>query len=263
MTGVAIALAALAAALLMSGTGQLTPTLGRPDADGPVGLHRPAVVVPVAGVLAVVLWTDGTRLVLGLILLAGVLGLARVVTRTRSRGEADRRRAEVVEVCEALAGELASGQPMLNSLERCAETWPQIEVVAAAARLDADVPAALRRLAEEPGAEGLRELASAWQVAEGSGAGLAAALGQVAESAREIHAGRELVRGELASAQATARMVALLPLLSLAMASGVGADPWHFLLATRWGLACLAAGLALAYAGLGWLDRIAVRVQGR
>jgi tight adherence protein B len=211
----------------------------------------------------VLLWTDGTRLVLGLVLLAGALGVERIVTRTRSRNEADRRRSQVVEVCEALAGELAAGQPMLNSLERCAETWPQIEVVVAAARLDADVPTALSRLAAAPGAEDLRAVAAAWQVAEGSGAGLAAALGQVAASAREVHAGRELVRGELASALATARMVALLPLLSLAMASGVGADPFHFLLATPWGLACLAAGLALAYAGMSWLDLIADRVQDR
>jgi tight adherence protein B len=162
-----------------------------------------------------------------------------------------------VEVCEALVGELRAGQPFVASLEHCVDLWPELAPVGAAARLGADVPAALRRLADAPGAEGLAELASAWQVSERSGAGLAAALAQVARTARTRQATRLLVQGELASAQATARLVAVLPVASLAMSAGIGGDPWHFLLGTPVGLVCLGGGVLCAFAGLLWIDRIA------
>jgi len=85
-------------------------------------------------------------------------------------------------------------------------------------------------------------------------------LGQVAATARARQATRHVVVAELASAQATARMVALLPVAVLAMGSGLGGRPWHFLLGTSPGLCCLAAGGLCAWAGLRWIDRIAARV---
>ena len=167
------------------------------------------------------------------------------------------RQALVVEVCESLVGELRAGQPLVASLEHCLDVWPDFEPVVGAARLSADVPDALRRLAGRPGAEGLREIASAWQVSERSGAGLATALSQVARTARGRQGTRRLVQGELASAQATARLVAGLPVVSLAMSAGIGGDPWHFLLGTAVGVGCLGAGALFAFAGLLWIDRIA------
>ena len=122
------------------------------------------------------------------------------------------------------------------------------------------MPTALRRLAAQPGAEGLREVAAAWQLSQRSGAGLATALAQVAGTARQRQATRHLVQGELASAQATARLVALLPVASLAMSAGIGGDPWHFLLGTPVGLTCLGVGACFALAGLLWIDRIAAAV---
>jgi tight adherence protein B len=209
---------------------------------------------------AVVLLLDGTALALGLVALAAAGGVLRLWRRGRARQESERTRRAVVDLGEALVGELRAGLPPVTALQRGAEQWPAFAPAAAAARLGADVPEALRRLAATPGAQDLRPLASAWQVSEQSGAALAATLGQVVESARERRTAAQLVRSELASAQATARLVALLPAATLAMAAGVGADPWHFLLERPAGLACLAAGVALVLAGLEWIDRIAAAV---
>jgi len=210
-----------------------------------------------ATLLAVV---DGVQLALALVAL-GVAGAALgLLRRARRARAADRRAALVVEVCEALAGELRAGQPFVEGLSHCVDIWPEFGSVAAAGRLGADVPAALRRLAEQPGAEGMAEVASAWQVAARSGAGLAAALSQVAVTARARQTTQGLVKAELASAQATARLVALLPVASLAMSAGIGGDPWHFLFGTPVGVGCLAFGAGLAFTGLWWIDRIAAAV---
>jgi tight adherence protein B len=213
------------------------------------------------GVGAVLLvYVDGARLALALIGLGCAAAVTMLVGRSRRARVAEARQALVVEVCEALVGELRAGQPLVTSLQHCVEVWSAFEPVAAASRLGADVPSALRRLSALTGAEGLREIASAWQVAEQSGAGLATALAQVAVTARERQATRHLVKGELASAQATARLIVVLPVASLAMSAGIGGNPWHFLLGTPVGLTCLGGGALLAWLGLLWIDRIAAAV---
>jgi tight adherence protein B len=260
MTLLAVLAAAAAAALWVPAPPSIAGrtfrrSLSRPDRAGP------ALTVVAAGAATTLLVSvEGLRLVLALIVLACVGGAVLLVRRSRRARAAEQRQRMVVEVCEALVGELSAGQPLVTSLHHCCEVWPAFEPVAAAARLGADVPAALRRLSTRPGAEGLREVAAAWQVSERSGAGLATALAQVAQTARERQGTRHLVRGELASAQATARLVALLPVASLAMSAGIGGNPWHFLLETPAGLACLALGALFAFLGLLWIDRIAAAV---
>jgi len=218
--------------------------------------------MPVAGVAvsasALLMLLDGRVLALGLILLGAVALGWRMAARMRLRRAAEDRADSVVEVCEALAGELRAGQPPLLALRHCAEVWPDLEPVSSAAALGADVPTALRRLARHPGASGLAEVAAAWQVSEGAGGTMAVALARVAEAARARRATQRLVASELSSAQATARLVAALPVVVLLMGAGLGGDPWGFLLATPPGLGCLALGLLLAYAGLAWIEKIAV-----
>lgn len=232
---------------------------GRRSPIDAVARARGSVLTALAAVStgALVVLVDGTTLALGLILLGAVAAAWRIRSRIRRRHAADECADAVVEVCEALAGELRAGQPPLVSMRRAAEAWPPMETVAAAGELGADVPRALRRLAGRPGASGLAQVAAAWQVSEGSGGAMAGALDRVAKASRARRATDRLVASELASARATARLVAGLPLVVLLMGSGLGGDPWGFLTSTPLGLACLSLGLLLAYAGLEWIEKIA------
>ena len=167
----------------------------------------------------------------------------------------------MAEVCDLIASELAAGRPTDHALDEAAAAWPAMRRVADVSRLGGDVPAAFREVAQTPGAGALRRLAAAWTVSQRTGGGLAAATRRVADAVRRDQATQRLVAGELASARATARLVACLPLVALLMGSGAGADPWSFLLRTPWGLASLSLGLAIGYIGLWWIELIAREVD--
>lgn len=223
------------------------------------------VVVGAVAVVAVAAGAglEGRHLGLVLVLAVGTLGVLRGVGRARQERLAGERRLRVVDYCEALVGELRSGQPVTRAVERSADVWPEAEGVAAAARLDASVPRAMRRLAELPGAGAIRRLAGAWEISASTGSGLVLAVEQVLATVRAEEATARLVRAELASARATARLVTALPVVVLLAAQGIGAQPWRFLLDTPAGVACLGAGVVLNLVGLAWIDRIAMRsVEG-
>ncbi|MBA2464782.1 MAG: type II secretion system F family protein [Nocardioidaceae bacterium] len=218
------------------------------------------MVTGAAAVLAAALgvWLDGVRLTLALVLAGAAMASSALWQRRRSERRSERLRESVVELSEALVGELRAGQPVVKALDRCRQVWGPFAPVVAAARLGADVPAALSALAEQTGAEGFERLGSAWRVSQRTGCSLAGVLDQVAVSARAERTAARLVRSELASAQATARLVALLPVVTLSMASGAGGNPWSFLLDQPAGLVCLATGASLVFLGLWWIDRIAL-----
>lgn len=265
MTLVAVVMAAAAGALLFQIAGDTTMRPGARSVGGSsptsgigrVSWGRRAVWPSAIAGTWLVLSVRGPAVALVFIGLAATWAGGRLVANARSRKSAQQREQRVLEACEVLVGELRAGRAPVTALERGARTWVELAPVATAARLGADVPTAFREVGALPGARGLRHIAGAWQVSQGSGAGLAAALGQVAATTREAQSTRQLVASELASAQSTARLVAILPVVALVMGSGIGGDPWGFLLTTSGGLCCLAAGLTLAFAGLAWIDHIA------
>ena len=247
---VAVGCAALAAALLV-----------RPGPAVPRRARRPGAPVlgPLAafGVAVVAVDAPGRWIALGAVALGCAGGAAALWRRRRERIAAAHTGRRVLESCEQLAAELSVGQPPGRALHRAGEAWPVLGPVAEAFRVGADVPRALRVTARTPGAGDLRLLAAAWQVSQRTGQGLADAVDRVAAGLRAAQTTRRVVDGELASARATARLVAGLPVLALAMGSGAGGDPVGFLFGHPLGIACLAAGLGFGLLGLWWIEAIA------
>ncbi|MEO5854328.1 MAG: type II secretion system F family protein [Nocardioides sp.] len=252
MTGLAVGCAALATLLWLRprsspGASPLSPlSIGEPSRSWwALGLLVPAATAAVL---------PGSTVALVVVAGLALVAVGRLWRRRTVRRQAERESARVLESCEQLAAELGAGQPPGLALQRVAADYPALGPVAEAFVLGADVPSALREAARRPGCGDLRLLAAGWQVAHRTGAGLGVTVEAIATSLRAAAATRRVVDGELASARATARLVALLPFLALAMGSGAGGEPWRFLLATPPGLVCLAGGLALGLAGLWWIE---------
>ena len=256
----AAACAALAAALWVA-----PPTRGPHDPAPVARALSPLLVMACVVLVGLALWSwlDVHQFVLAGLLAAVVAGIARLVRRRRAARVAERRSDQVLAVCDSIASDLAAGQAPLVSLARAASEWEEFAPVAVAGQMGADVPASLRELSTRPGAGQLRTVAATWQVAHATGAGLAAAIGQAADGIRADRRTARLVAAELAAAHATARMLAVLPVGVLLLGAGIGGDPVGFLTGSAAGLVCLALGLALSFAGLLWLERIADRVLGR
>ncbi|MGP4022876.1 type II secretion system F family protein [Actinomadura sp. 3N407] len=167
-----------------------------------------------------------------------------------------RRRTSVIELCDAMAAELAAGRT------------PDEAFTAAATVLDPHVSKELLsiprppsehlgEMAARPGAEGLRLLAACWRVGSERGGTLATVLDGLAAALRDEESQRQDVSVQLAGPRATARLLAALPLLGLAMAAALGAHPIRFLCGTLPGAACLIAGTALNLTGLYWTRHLA------
>jgi tight adherence protein B len=185
------------------------------------------------------------------------LSIAATRRRAARRRSAATRRAAILEACDLLAAELKAGQPPVRALGYAAQAWVELEPAATQARLGGDVAEALRMVGSRPGGDALAMVAAAWQVAFRTGAGLAGVLDRVTDGLRAEDATRREVVATLGAPRATARLLAVLPVFGLLLGTGIGADPWTFLLATAPGLLCLALGCALAVAGLLWVERIA------
>lgn len=252
------ALAAVSAALALV---LLAPARPRLPSPRRTSLPRARPLLLLVPVLVLLPWLPPAWLVPTVVVAAALAVGWLLWLRRRERHAAHETSRRVLETCEQLAAELASGQPPGAALTRAAEDWPPLAPVAEAFRVGADVPAAFRAAGTRPGAEDLRLLAAAWHVAHRTGQGLADAVDRVARQLVEARATRRVVDGELSSARATARLVALLPVAALGMGAGVGGDPVGFLLRSPPGWLCLALGLGFGLAGLWWIEALARSVD--
>jgi tight adherence protein B len=187
---------------------------------------------------------------------------SRLLAGWRRREARSRSRVAVIEFCDALSAELEAGLPAVTAMERAGASWLPLSGVVNAARLGDDVAEALRSAASStPGAEGLRSVAAAWDVAAHSGAALAVVLARVGAGLRCDEEAHSEVIAALGPPRATAKMLAVLPLFGIALGVSMGTDPLSFLLQTTVGSVCLVTGTAMALAGLWWVERLASAVE--
>jgi tight adherence protein B len=265
-----VLLAALlaAAAVVAAGTGRAVTTarLAAVLADERVhrgGLRRPAWRgLPSAVVAAAAVVGLGVAGAGPLAWLAGAVALAvqhRLRRATTAQQRAAQTQDQVVEICEVLVGELATGRPAAAALQAAADVAP--DLIADAARhaaLGGDATPLLRAAAERPGAQGLAAVAAAWHLSATLGAPAGAVLdGVVTEIRADLETARE-ARAQLAPVRSTARLLALLPLLGAALAARLGASPAD-LVRTGPGQACLLAAVLLGGAGLLWVEQLIAR----
>ncbi|GAA1577147.1 hypothetical protein GCM10009742_21150 [Kribbella karoonensis] len=166
------------------------------------------------------------------------------------------RRATIIEALDVLSADLTAGRPPIAALEGAASVSPDLQPVHAAAKLGADVPTALTKAAATPGATSLRALAAAWRVTEQSGATFAALTERLANSLRADEAIHRQTEASLATAHSTARILAILPIVGIALGYALGAHPLTFLTTTPPGYFCLTTGLLLTTTGLHWTTRL-------
>ena len=186
---------------------------------------------------------------------AAFLG-ARTWLASRAARGSDVRLRSLAEGLGALAADLRSGR----SLDAAT-------TAAVAACADPDAGPALARAIRAPAAapvgrvdpvlgEALGRIAAAVRLSGRTGCSLAAVAGAVEDDLRARHRHRLELRAATAAPRASAALLAGLPLVGLAMGSGVGADPWGVLTGTAAGQVLLVAGVALEAAGLAWSARL-------
>lgn len=269
---VAAALAGAAAALLVGLPSAARLRLAALSTGAGRSPVRPALArVPAATAAAVVLAAAALALegpVAACVAAAAAVAAVRWrAAQLRARAGATER-AAAVQACTVLAGELSVGRTAAEALAAAAQvaigpSREALRAAAAAAGLGGDVAGALAA-----GASGsavshvLRALAACWTVCAASGSGLAASVQRLEDGLRSDQAQRRTVEAELAGPRATAALLAVLPLVGLAMAGGLGADPLHVLLHTPAGVVCLALGLGLDAVGVWWTARLVALAGG-
>lgn len=225
----------------------------RPEFDGP---RLPALAAATAALAAAAVSTALVALV------------AAVLAAVAARAWQDRRRAgrtgehleALTEGLGALSAELRSGRSLAAATD-----------AAVAAAGDEECGRSLARAVRAPTGRppeigptevtaALRRISAAVLLSTRTGCSLAGVLSAVEDDLRARRRHSADLRTAAAGPGASAMVLAGLPVLGLAMGSGVGADPWRVLTTTAPGQLLLVAGVALELAGLAWSRRLIQRV---
>jgi len=206
---------------------------------------------------------------------AAVIGTGAVLVR---RAVADRRRRT------ALIDILAGLRMFARELRACAEPAIAARNAGSAARGDgvivlvalADLTRSEDRSVPVPAADstGIAEsfsaeaapteqvsarLRSGWLLTRRHGVAFTPLIDALTADLAEQIAADSARSGEVAGPRMSGFVMALLPLLGLALGAGMGADPVHVLLASTLGNILMLIGISLTCAGLLWSDRIVRR----
>jgi tight adherence protein B len=235
-----------------------------------VRLPPVTLVIPAAGLAIAVIPSTVSQVAASAVAAAVAFGfgLHRRAIRSRLAREF---RAETGTFLRAWSGELRSGLAPVDAAQAAIgdasrrdthrdpsgdSVWNPMRVATSV-----DVPDALLTIASEPGGEALADAAAAWSIADATGAPLAMVLERVSDAVQAtVDVDRE-VAVEAAPARATARLMAFLPLIGILLGTTLGADPIRVLFGTGIGVGCLIVGLALACAGVWWIERLVKAVE--
>jgi tight adherence protein B len=257
-----------AAAFVAVGSGPAIRRLRKPESAASVfrrlAAGRGAVIVGIAAVLGIAVLTGPVP---GVVVVVAGLVVVRRQKQARRRKLARSTRVADLAALRALAAELDSGLSPADALRIAAGSTSPADGLGARmlAAADADASGADGSLALRGGsAPGSSQaaLAAAWSLCQRTGSSLAGPVKRIAEgAAAQLRVEREAEAG-LASAHASARLLAVLPFAGVALAQLSGAGAAQVLLTTGLGQACLAIGTGLDLAGLAWLDRLTAAAGG-
>lgn len=199
-----------------------------------------AIATAVGGCTARALWRSHRRL-------AGQLASAEAMS----------------DAVQGMVAELRSGAHPVVAAESAAKDAREparavLTAVSATARLGGDLTTTLHRCATERPtlAPVLQPLVQAWSLAQRHGLPLADVLdavrADIADRVRFAHR----VRARMAGPRASGAVLAVLPLLGIALGEAMGAHPLHVLLFGALGQALFAVGTVLICVGLYWITRL-------
>ncbi|MCA0144742.1 type II secretion system F family protein [Blastococcus sp. LR1] len=214
----------------------------------------PAAAAVLAGSAAVLVSTG-----LVAVLAAGCAALAVRGWHARRELAADQARlSTLIEVLAAFAAELRAGRTLEEAVRGAVADCPDEDTAAALVRaVRAPVASVPGMAASADGrASALDRLSAAVALSARTGCSLAAVVSAVEDDLRARQRRRRELLVATAGPRASARLLAGLPLLGLAMGSGVGADPWQVLTRTGTGQVLLVVGVLLEGAGIAWTGRL-------
>lgn len=207
--------------------------------------------------LAVLLAGVGLGVSSAAVTVAGPTGIAvaaRLSWRRQQRRLTDDHDTAVVEWIDAVVRELAAGGGLGPALRRNAPTGLDLDE----ARTGRELVAAL---VDRPGMLGLT--AVTLQVLLRHGGPAAPALQRLADTLRAQHAARRRRRAEAAQARASAQLVAVVPILFVAVACLVDPELATFYFRSLLGGLCLGGAVTCAAAGWWWIDALTEREPTR
>ena len=264
MAVIAALLAALAAWWWVPAEENLRRIAGEPTARR---VRRLSASVAWLGALALILvlagfvaGAAGVAVALAASVAAGTV--AAMMARHGRRRRSAARATEIVKAGETMAGLLRVGRVPSAALVEAALDAPVLRPAAAEHSAGGEAAPALRRVAAQPGCEGLGELADAWEIAARTGASLVEAVDVAAQRLAAQAEVTRVVAAELAAARLSGHMLAVLPRVGIGLGYALGGDPLGFLLAQPAGWVCLNVGVALVCAGVWWIDAIAAQAEG-
>lgn len=210
----------------------------------------PWAVGPVAALLGALVSTPLVAVLAGC---GAALGARAWHRRRRDAGEQARLLA-LTETLGSISAELRAGRSLATASRTAIEECADPDVARTLARALAGPAAA------EPGAgavgAALRRVSAAAELSARTGCSLGGVLGAVEDDLRARHRQLLGLRSSTAGARSSAALLAGLPVLGLAMGSGIGADPWRVLTTTAAGQVLLVVGVALEAAGVAWVARL-------